>query len=291
MFRVLIVEPNVKNGEIIAAIAHSLNHTPTIVRTKQEAFALLAGEHFDYFILNMLIPLSEGRDANVYNCLGLVNQIRDCYPESVQYPIIIFHESLVGGEQLIECMEDGASSFLAFNPELSGDQTALRQRFQRLTEKALSKRGSGKNHPNPPPDINSVHRRLAGDHKLVVDIKPTGMKVFFNGVDLPSGPDGLQPRHKVFLFILARNPGKAMSADAIQEQVRKYGLDQFGDSSKNIRNKIRSALRTAAKAHPARITKYAIDTFLKTEPTDLTRLNLEKDEIFSVYGDEQYPSL
>ena len=80
-----------------------------------------------------------------------------------------------------------------------------------------------------------------------------------------------------------------MSADDVQEQVRKYGFDGFSDTSKNIRNKIRSTLRIQAKKHPARITEHSIKAFLKTEPVDLTRLTLAADEIFTIYGEEPYP--
>jgi DNA-binding response OmpR family regulator len=289
MFRLLIVEQNSNHADIIAEIALSLNHHPVKANTKKAASALLSSDRFDYFVINMLIPLSDGGDANFYNCLGLIEQIRDHYPKSVEYPVIIFNDSLIDSALLIECMEDGTSSFLAFDPELPDDQATLRKAMQRLTDKARSKRGSYIPPPDSAPDIGLVHKKLAARYKLVVDLKT--MKVFFNGVELPSGKGGLQPRHKVFLFVLAKNIGNALSAEAIQDEVKKYRLDCFADTSKNIRNKIKSTLRAAAVKHPAKITDNAANTLLKTERVDLTRLDLDKDDVFTIYGEEEYPTL
>jgi DNA-binding response OmpR family regulator len=123
----------------------------------------------------------------------------------------------------------------------------------------------------------------------VVDLK--ARRVYYKGIRLPSGKDGIQQRHIAFLFILARNPGRAMSYEDIQEKVDEFRLDRFSDRPNNIRNQIRKTLRAVAREHPDKITDNKIDALLKAVSKGLTRLTLVEQDIFSIYNDEEYPSL
>ena len=256
----------------------------------EKALNLISSLLFDYFIVNLDIPFSSNGKSKYDFGITLIDKIRDYHSETIKYPAIVHSDCVIRPEDFDELMKVGANRFLPFNHSVSDDITKLRKVIIELTDKALVKRKTIKIiEPNAGGKAKSILEELANNHKLVVDLKK--MEVYFNGIRLPSGKGGLQQRHKVFLFILARNPGLAMSHKNIHNEIRNFFLKDFEDRSSNIRSHIKRILKGLAEKHPNKITDYDTNSIFRTEPKNKTILTLPEEEIFAIYGDEEYQSL
>jgi len=289
--RGMIIDSNKDNSDTIARLIKAIGHIPVIAENQEHALDLVSTDTFDYFVLNPILPLMEMEEdtADFENGLGLIEQIRDYYPKAIHYPIIAYSESLFDDDKKDACMEVSVNKCLSFKSNTPGDKTILSRNIRKLTDKALAKRNNNASRPehNPAINIEYIHKKISSKYKLVIDLK--AMAVFFNKVEVPSGKDGLQQRHKVFLFILAKNIGKAMSFDDIQKEINKYSLDRSDDPPRNIRSQIRSTLRKLAKKHPGKIAQDEIKTLIKTVRHDHSLLNIDKEDVFTIYGKEVYP--
>ncbi len=290
ILRALIVDANADNRAVMVELIKARGHNPVEACCHEDAEELFSSLEFDYFLINLLIPLSNGGENKYGNGITLIDKIRDYYPKSVEYPVIVISNSVLDDDDRDELMEVGTNCFLPFVNNIPEDRTKLRRAIRRLTEKASAKRKTNKipgSHQKV--DATPVLEKLIKTHKLVVDLK--AREVYFNGIQLPSGIDGLQLRHKNFLFILGRNPGRAMSHEEIHKEIRKFFLRDFKDRPSNIRSQIKKVLKDLAKKYPDEITEHNINSLFITEPEDKTILTLLPKDIFTIYGDEKYPSL
>jgi len=287
----MIIDSNKENCDTIAKLIRGMGHTPVKARSQEDALDLLFTDEFDYFILNPVIPFMEMEEdaADFENGLGLIEQIRDHYPKSIQCPIIVHTKSLINNDKMGDCMEVGVNRCIPFTFNDSNDRRTLVRTIRRLTDKALAKRSSKISRPENRTDFNlgHIHKKISSKYKLFIDLK--AMAVFFNGVKVPTGKDGMQQRHIVFLFILVKNIGKPMSHEAIQNEIKKNSLDIFGDPSKSIRSYIRSTLRELSIKYPDKISQDDIKTFMKTVRYDRTFLNLEEGDVRAIRSSDEYP--
>jgi len=186
---------------------------------------------------------------------------------------------------LHRAVEEGATSFL-FKPFDSIESKAeLSEIVNRQIQRALLEKLKRTIPEDEKPQ--AVTEILAEQYTLVINLKT--WDIYFEGIKLPSSKKGLQKRHKIFLFVLARHPNTAMSHEDIQNEARRLALKDFLDSSKNIRNQIRRTIKDVAKEYPEKINGNA--DFLKTVFPDMTQLTLPKGEVFSIYEPEEYPKV
>lgn len=163
--RALVIEDDPHIKDVVTDIVESLGHEFDAADCQEEARRLLATTEYDYFLLDLEIPVKPDRSiARLQNGLNLLDELVSLFGR--QSPVIVMTAHCNDGpNQGVECLKMGAADYVAkpfprTGKTLDGAINEALSRAGRLPAKSTRRRPSSPPRPFAGGEIRLLKRRL-----------------------------------------------------------------------------------------------------------------------------------